>query len=532
MLKLIYLTLFLCFLLSCTNKTTIEEIKTYDVPLHEKIEYALNSDYLQQIGITAYLQEQLTEVYKLNGFKAFWSNDSSLTFTGEQLHEIIKSPIFYGIPNERYAFIKQMSDNFIEKEIIITSILSMLAHDLQYGFIIQDSTAFKPCKTIDANKLIELFHFNTENIDKEIISWGPSNKSYRTYAEALFNFCKKYPIDYNTFQIKPYKIDSLEAIKETELALVSKGFLFQMNNDSVYIIQQLKTYQALNSLDPDGVIGSNTSMVLNESTYHKLLRASITLEKIRWSIPRPEKYILVNLPSFSLTFWANDSILAHHRVIIGADETPTPQLISKLNRIIIYPYWTVPQSICLNEILPILKKNPSYLSKQNMKIFQKDKEVDPLTIDWKKYRGDYFPFKLRQEYGPKNSLGIIKFEFYNPYSVYIHDTPNKLLFNKDVRKMSHGCMRCENPVELARIILSSDTIESVPARFNDSIIDVYFKEKEHIQLPLKIKIPLFVEYQTVGIKENELIFYTDIYAKDSAFIVDLFKPKPIGEPVP
>jgi hypothetical protein len=188
----------------------------------------------------------------------------------------------------------------------------------------------------------------------------------------------------------------------------------------------------------------------------------LPLDKLRKKGKYPEKYIHINLPEYTLKFFANDSLKSVHNLVIGTTDHQTPQLRSKVHTIVVYPYWNVPYSIASKEILPALQANKNYLTKNNYKIYRGENEVNPYSINWKKIKKNTFPYKVVQQPGPKNSLGIIKFEFHNNYSVYIHDTPSKSYFRSDVRSFSHGCMRCENPVELGKLLLTYDSIRKKP----------------------------------------------------------------------
>jgi murein L,D-transpeptidase YcbB/YkuD len=125
---------------------------------------------------------------------------------------------------------------------------------------------------------------------------------------------------------------------------------------------------------------------------------------------------------------------------------------------------------------------------------------------------------LRQEFGPENCLGILKFDFHNHYGVYIHDTPSKNLFNKEIRAFSHGCMRCDRPIELAKLILENDSIGKKGNKFTPTSLDSLIELKKNFFVPIKYPVPLFVEYKTVTVIDSILKFYLDIYGRDEKYI--------------
>src|SRR5690606_5582594 len=187
----------------------------------------------------------------------------------------------------------------------------------------------------------------------------------------------------------------------------------------------------------DGIIGENTAEILGESDYSKILRTCLNLEKIRNQEKFPSSFVWINIPSFTLSYFYEDTLRSKNRVVVGTYKNQTPTLKSSIHSIVALPYWNVPYSIASKEILPAVQRNVAFLARNNMKVFQQKKELDPQKINWKKYSEKSFPFQIRQEPGPNNSLGIIKFEFHNKYSVYVHDSPAKSLFGTIHRSYSH-----------------------------------------------------------------------------------------------
>ncbi len=148
-------------------------------------------------------------------------------------------------------------------------------------------------------------------------------------------------------------------------------------------------------------------------------------------------------------------------------------------------------------------------------MFKNGQEVNPSAVNWKRYSKKNFPFTIRQEPGIHNALGLIKFEFANNFSVYIHDTPSKTYFQKDIRAFSHGCMRCEQPDSLARLILRNDVGQkTIP----DSLIALIAR-KEHRRISLRHPIPIIVDYITVTVSaDNKRIIHVDVYKKDEEYL--------------
>lgn len=519
--RLIYLIIFILTLYSCDNKS-IDPLSTENknLPINEKIKLAISTSYLDSIGLNNECIDFIYSYYSSNNYQPLWIDDSTLSKTGNLLIESLKEPLKFGIPSIRFQNFNWEKANFLQKELMITSYLALLSEDLTKGLFLKDTLLLRAKTFPSLDYFDSLMKFNNKNIktiEKQIINWGSKDTSYQKLANTLFNFCKTTKIDTLTFNVPSQKKDSINSFLRAKEALISKGLLSsENNNDSIQTITALKKFQIQNGLDSDGRIGTYTCKALNESTYHKILRTIITLDKWRGAKPYQSNYIRINIPEYML-FLSLDSAKQNQRIIIGKPDTKTPELESIINRFVLFPYWTVPQSIKNKEMLPEAQKNSAYFKRNNLKIFKNDIEIDPSSIDWNRYKNT-FPFKVRQEFGPKNSLGIIKFEFNNPFGVYVHDTPNKTLFNKDIRAFSHGCMRCQNPIQLAKTILKYDyknkNHNKIDSLKIDSLITVGLNHTIHLLNPIKI----FVEYKSVIVKNEQLIFLIDIYDKDEKFL--------------
>jgi murein L,D-transpeptidase YcbB/YkuD len=179
----------------------------------------------------------------------------------------------------------------------------------------------------------------------------------------------------------------------------------------------------------------------------------MNMERLRW-VPddRIGEYIFVNIPEFRMHVNRDSILLFSMNVVVGKEATQTVIFNGQLSSIVFSPYWNIPQSIIVNEMLPILKRNPGYLKSKNMEVLKNGKVVDPYSINWRSYTTSV-PLQIRQRPGPSNSLGNIKFLFPNEYAIYLHDTPARHLFDNTGRSYSHGCIRIAEPVKLAEFLL-------------------------------------------------------------------------------
>ncbi len=247
------------------------------------------------------------------------------------------------------------------------------------------------------------------------------------------------------------------------------------------------------------------------SNAYRMKKVIFTLEQIRKSNLNDSVYLLLNIPSFQVFVVVNNLITDTFNAIVGKPETQTPTLYSKIYNINTFPEWNVPYSIASKEILPHLKKDSDYLVKKKYRTYDKNnQEINSSEVDWNKYTANNFPYRLVREAGVHNDLGLIKIQFQNKYSVYMHDTPSRHLFAKDIRAFSHGCMRIENTFKFAERIfeLSENYISADSLR-------ILAQQEQNKNLPLKKQIPLHVSYfTTLGSTDGNVFFFKDLYLNE------------------
>jgi len=267
-------------------------------------------------------------------------------------------------------------------------------------------------------------------------------------------------------------------------------------------------------LDVDGVVGSATLDALNVPVEKRVRQLIVNMERWRW-LPQDlgKRYILVNIADFELDVVENSQPLMTMRVIVGRDYRRTPVFSDNMTYLVLSPYWHVPTAIAVQDILPKIQQEPGYLAKQNIRVFRgwgaETREIDPRTVNWSHVTAANFSYRLRQEPGPMNALGRVKFMFPNKFNVYLHDTPAQELFAKPERTFSSGCIRIEKPIELAEYLLQSDAKWT-----REKILAVADKRIEQtVRLPEPM--PIHLLYWTAWADEDRTVqFRADVYARD------------------
>lgn len=274
--------------------------------------------------------------------------------------------------------------------------------------------------------------------------------------------------------------------------------------------EKIKKAQDMFGLPQDGILKSRTLGAFNVPFSARISELAFTLNTLRWlhCIKQNQHIIVVNIPSASLLVYEHGKIVLESRIIAGKRSTPTPTLSSTITEVILYPYWNVPYKIATRELLPAIKRNPAYLDANNYQVLNLEGKVtDPKKVNWLALSTKYFPYVIRQSTGCDNALGLIKLNFFNPFTVYLHDTPGKNLFRSNSRFFSHGCMRVENAMETGRYVLQGnsiaiDTLTEKGCINNQSPITVTATEN----------IPVFVLYHTAWMdSESTIRFYEDVY---------------------
>lgn len=283
----------------------------------------------------------------------------------------------------------------------------------------------------------------------------------------------------------------------------------------------LRRFQKQSGLDETGVLDGASLTLLNLPRSEWTRRLLLNLERWRW-LPRElgRTYLLVNIADFRLDFYDRDRPVLSMKIVAGNRDWPTPVFASRISQVILNPSWIIPAEVVLKETRNFILDNPSYLASNKMKILrgrgEGESEVDPATVDWKNLEAEGLDFYIRQEPGPLNVLGAVKFAMRNKYEIYLHDTPYQEDFAKTARAYSHGCIRVEKPIDLAaRLLQGLDGW--TPARIRDAIA-LGFETK----IDLARAAPVYFQYGTAWVAGDRTVeFRPDVYGLDDKLIASL-----------
>lgn len=274
------------------------------------------------------------------------------------------------------------------------------------------------------------------------------------------------------------------------------------------LVALVKDFQKEVKLKPDGVVGRNTiSKLVDVSPQVKINRVELAMERLRWH-PRNlgSRHVFVNQPAYRARYIQNGEETLSMRAIVGKRSNQTSFFHDTIERVEFNPYWGVPQSIIINEMLPKLRADPSYLDARGYEVTTvSGQKISSSSVDWYAVGGGQVPYNVRQLPGSRNALGELKILFPNKHAIYMHDTPSRGLFKRTKRALSHGCVRLQNPRGMAAAVLGT-SVSTIASKINLG---------KNNGLELKQRIPVYIAYFTAWPnKEGDVEYFYDMYGRD------------------
>ncbi len=501
--------------------------------IHEKLSSINTSQLLEIVDDSLFATKLVVEFYKTNKFAPVWTDKGKHLNQSDSLEILIKNAEDYGLLTKDYHFnkidsLKKLERDKLTKKIDAVKIseVELLLTDAFFTFAVHLSkgrfnidSLFREWKEKDLT--VNLLNILNGSIKQNSIrialdTLEPKNKEYQLLKNALKNFKFEFR-DSDWEGLAMRESDSAGFNERLKKRLIASHDYFETigDSDSIKLVKGIKNFQCRHNLIEDGWVGKLTFKALQRTKQDYIDQIAINMERWRlYEPPNDKQFVWINIPKYEMRLLEADTLVMKSRVIVGQPDHKTPILKSVIRYFLIYPYWNVPFKIATEEILPILKKDTSYLRKKNFDVLDRSGEVVDFKINWKKFNKHYFPWRLRQRMGEDNSLGILKFNFENKYGVYLHDTNGHKLFKKEMRGLSHGCVRLERFFDFAQFLIRDDE-RHYPL---DSLkMDLLKEEQKYVYI--KHPIPIYINYFTVEVESNnELFFFIDVYNRDQKML--------------
>jgi len=504
--------------------------------LRDRIDMLLSTHEATVEGAPIAAVELLDSLYSLRDYKPAWTDQAMV----KQLFDQVLKSVEHGLnPEDFHAKQLGMSLNpgsrakdpvfRANTEILCTDAVARLAITLQYGKL--DPANFDPAwnfsRQIVRQDPLEYFNkvLETKTVALTLATLGPQNENYRWFQTGLKEYRSiKASGGWPTVSAGPTLTVGSTGSRVAELrqrlritrdlAVPDPADPEEFDNG---LEAAVKTFQNRHGIDPDGKAGPRTIEELNIPVETRINQLRTSLERMRWVYrDLPERFVIVDIAGFHAYLIDGGERIWETRVQVGKPYHATPIFKDTMRYLDFNPTWTIPPGILRKETLPAIRRDPSYLSRNNMSVVTTSgKIVDPSTIDWAATASKGFPYMIRQEPGPHNALGRVKFMFPNKYMVYLHDTPSKGLFARSERAFSHGCIRTQNPFDLAELLLKDQG-------WDRARIDQVIESRKTTRVNLSEPLTVMLLYWTAAVdKEGTVFFRKDVYDRDPPIIEGL-----------
>ncbi len=481
-------------------------------------------------------RQTLADFYQQRAFQPAWEAQRASEFLA-----MVESAATHGLDPQDYHLLALTrfraqppgdAAAIAERELLLTDALVRLVHHLRHGKVdprqLEPDWNFTPARALTVDALSALL--SADRIRDELGAYSPQAPLYRRLREALARYREIdrrggwLPVGAGAL-LRPGAHDARVAALQTRL--LATGDLpaaEQAGTQGVYdatLVAAVKRFQSRHGLEPDGVVGPATLAALNLSAADRVQQIRVNLERVRWvATDLAADHLLVDIAGFVARLYIHGQLAWSSRVVVGRPYRSTPAFRSTLRSLVLNPTWTVPPTILREDIVPSVVRDPLYLAKNDMRVFDgAGKEVDPATVDWKRFLGRGLPYDIVQAPGPTNPLGSIKFMLPNRHAIYLHDTPARGLFRRADRASSSGCIRVETAHALAVALLDD------PERWDEQRLRADIATRQTRTLLLKRRTPILLLYRTVDVDDRGTVhFRSDLYGRDAAVAAALTAP--------
>jgi murein L,D-transpeptidase YcbB/YkuD len=531
------------FLLVLLLSATAGHGRPTDAEIAQSIAKYLECVPLEFLQINKHLPTLATEdvclatIYHETGAEPLWVTGDGPTADARIIFRYLKDSSRHGLEPAEYKVdrIRELWGSEDPRELarldtLLTYNLVKYVHDISYGQLKPleyDPELFAEAGDKDFNPLFTIQHvLSLTDLDLYLAGLPPRHSHYTALKTALEQYRRLadqggWPSVPEGPSIRPGDTDQRIILIRKHLQLTDELVPAPVDADSAHydplLEQAVRAFQMRHGLVVDGIIGKNTIFALNITATEKVDSIRLNLARWRWQDhDLGRQYLLVNIAGFNLKAFQDEKLVLDMPVIVGEQQHQTPVFSDRIKYLDFNPFWNIPTSIAQNEELPALRKNSDHLVKRHVRLFsswQADAiELDSTVIDWHTVTSSRIAgYKLRQDPGPGNALGKIKFVFPNRYSVYMHDTPGHNLFKHTQRHFSHGCIRISDALALAIFAL-----EAQPDGWSREKIEEIYNQEMRKVVRLSSPIAVHITYQTAWVDSSGIIhFNRDIYLRDA-----------------
>nr|WP_235950005.1 L,D-transpeptidase [Candidatus Regiella insecticola] len=493
---------------------------------HTKLLKALSEN------VTPYYVSELAPLYAKNDLQPMWRDPLAIQRFQQQLAELALS----GIHPRFIQWIKWLTDQSISgmaRDIVLSDAMFGYLHFVanvaaQGETWLYDDSPYKMGipPTVFLNRWKQTVQQG--NIAEYMASLAPQHPQYKNMRQVLKKLLSEqhqpWPQLPNGSNLIPGKRDvnlpilhKILSRANTWLTATTPVTDLPPSVDTLYnpaLVTAVKRFQQAQGLTPDGIIGTGTRKWLNLSPQKRATLLALNMQRLRILPADMKTGIMVNIADYSLHYYQEGNEILSSAVIVGRPSRKTPFMSSALSNVVINPPWNVPTSMVKNDILPKVKYDATYLKQHGYTILtnwnNNAKIIDQSTINWHLISANNFPYRLRQAPGINNALGRYKFNMPSSDSIYLHDTPNHRLFQKETLALSSGCVRVHKAAILAKMLLKD-------AGWDETRLSNTLKQGNTTYVNIRQHLPVLLYYLTSWVdKEGKVQFRTDIYNYDTA----------------
>lgn len=482
--------------------------------------------YKQAIAESSYGNESVAAFYRDNGYQPIWTgSDAQSRARRAALLDALRGVEVHGLPQKRYdiqGLIDQMAAVETTRdlgavEVALSKMFVLYAHDIQTGILTPakvDNDIKREVPLRDPQ--VYLDEFAASEPLSYIRHLPPNTAEYRALMKEKLRLERLIAAGGWGPKVPNAKLErgqSGNSVVALRNRLIAMGYLDRSATRTFdsEVEKAVQQFQLAHGLEVDGVAGGETLKQINIGPQERLKSVIVAMERERWlNHERGERHILVNQTDFTARIVDNGQVTFQTRSVIGKNTSDrrSPEFSDVMEHMVINPSWYVPRSIIVKEYLPKLRANPHAVSHLQI-TDSRGRTVSRSSANFAGYSNRSFPFAMRQPPGPKNALGLVKFMFPNKYNIYLHDTPQKHLFARNVRAFSHGCIRLAQPFEFAYALLALQS-DDPKGEFHRIL-----NSGQETKVVLEKPVPVHLIYRTAFTNtEGRAEYRRDVYGRD------------------